>query len=202
MATIYVRQVKDLVAPCKQSLKRIFALGLVFLVSVLISAPTALVLSKKPSALEVSQAEPFSLPLNWKGLTPLHSSRFDVERVLGSPTRSYGQLYVYESDAERVNVWYSSGKCGRGPDSWRVPSDTMTRLEVFPAKSAVFRDFLFDRSKFERRKWTRPGDWVTYSNDADGISIEVTDYGGDTEELRSIVYKPKSKDKQLKCEGL
>jgi hypothetical protein len=201
MATIYVRQVQDLVAQYKQS-QHVFVVGLVFLVSVLMSAPTALVLNEELTVLQVPQAEPFSLPLNWKGLVPLHSNRLDVERVLGSARRSYGQFYVYENEAERVTVWYSSGKCGRGPDSWRVPADIMTRLEVFPAKSAIFRDFLFDRSKFERRKWARPGDWVTYSNDADGISIEVTDYGGDTEELRSIVYKPKSKDKQLKCEGL
>ena len=78
----------------------------------------------------------------------------------------------------------------------------MTRLEVFPAKSSVFRDLLFDRSKFERRKWSRPTDWITYFNEADGISIEVTDIGGDMEELRSIVYRPRSKDRSLRCEVL
>jgi hypothetical protein len=177
---------------------RVVALGLLVVICLWVSPLNARVLNETPT---FSQAEPFSLPLNWKGLTPLHSNRQDVERVLGSPRRSYAQLYVYENEAERVNVWYSSGKCGRGPDSWRVPADTMTRLEVFPFKSAIFRDLLFDRSKFERRKWTRPDDWVTYSNDADGISIEVADIGADMEEVRSIVYKPKSKDRHLKCDG-
>ena len=178
---------------------RVFALGLTVVVFLLLSTPTAFVLNETPTQ---SQGEPFSLPLNWKGLVPLHSSRLDVERILGSAIRSYGQLSFYENEAARVNVWYSSGQCGRGPDSWRVPAGIMTRLEVFPAKNSVFRDLLFDRSKFERRKWTRPDDWVTYSNEADGISIEVTDIGSNLEELRSIVYRPKLKDRQLRCELL
>jgi len=172
----------------------VLELGLLVIVFLLGSPPTALY--DTPLTL---QAEPFSLPLSWKGLVPLHSTRLDVERVFGSARRSYGQLSFYENAQERVSVWYSSGQCGHGPDSWRVPADTMTRLEVFPAKSSAVRDLLFDSSKFERRIWTRPDDWVTYSNDADGISIEVTDIGGDMEELRSIVYRPKSKDKSLKC---
>ncbi len=89
------------------------------------------------TTVDFSQTKPFSLPLNWKGLVPLHSNRFHVEQVLGAPRRSYGQLYVDESESERVNVWYSSGQCGRGPDSWRDPADTMKRLEVFPVSTAV-----------------------------------------------------------------
>lgn len=177
---------------------RFTALSLLVMLSVLFSQSTNLQ-NERPNP---SQTKYFSLPLTWKGLVPLHSNRLDVERVLGLPLRSYGQLYLYENESERVSVWYSSGKCNRGADSWRVPVNTLTRLEVFPAKSSTLRDLLFDRSRFERRKWNRPSDWVTYSNDGDGISIEVTDIGGDLEELRSIVYRPKLTDKQLRCEIL
>jgi hypothetical protein len=175
---------------------RFIALSFLVILSVAVSESTA----PRNEGQTLSQTKSFSLPLNWKGLVPLHANRLDVERVLGSAVRAYGQLYVYESESERVNVWYSSGKCNRGPDSWRVPAETMTRLEVFPAKGSTERELVFDRSKFERREWPRPTKWATYSNDADGISIEVTDIGGDMEEIRSIVYRPKLKDRQLKCE--
>ena len=55
----------------------------------------------------------------WRGIVPLHSTRLDVERLIGSPMRPGG--ITYDLQTERVNVGYSHGGCEKG-EEWNVPA--------------------------------------------------------------------------------
>ena len=48
----------------------------------------------------------------WRGIVPLHSTRADVERLVGSPMTPNG--ITYDLKNERVNVVYSDGGCAKG----------------------------------------------------------------------------------------
>src|SRR5262245_57910235 len=48
-------------------------------------------------------------PNAWRGIIPLHSTRADVERLLGHHKWSHGATSIYESKGERVDVLYSKG---------------------------------------------------------------------------------------------
>ena len=60
-------------------------------------------------------------PNSWRGIVPLHSTRVDVEKLLGKPISSRGATFVYDTNEQRINILYSSGKCVlSGSEKWNV----------------------------------------------------------------------------------
>ena len=142
---------------------------------------------------------PFPIPANWKGLIPLKSTRSDVEEILGKPKRSVPGPDIYENATERVDVRYARDRCEPWNGDWNVPANTVITIEVSPTKILLLEDLVFEKSKYVARKWSHPSDWITYRNQLEGISLETTDLGKNTEIVRVIRYSPKSSDKTLKC---
>ena len=140
---------------------------------------------------------------SWRGLTPLHSSRNDVERLLGRPN-TLGTYDVYRAENETVSVKYSKGTC-KGPNvEWSVPDDTLVELTVTPSLSFLLRKLDLDLSKYERQdlfplpEIPNPPKVVNYINDLEGITIRSQSHGG-TEEVISITYRPSAKDNKFRC---
>ena len=67
----------------------------------------------------------------WHGIVPLHSTRQDVERLLGSSRE--GCHCTYSLGNANVFVQYSVEPCldvrERG---WKVPKDTVINISVYP----------------------------------------------------------------------
>lgn len=150
-------------------------------------------------AIQLPSERPFPIPANWKGLIPLKSTRSEVEKILGKPRRSVPGPDIYENESERVDVGYARDRCEPWNGDWNVPANTVIRIEVRPIKTLLLEDLSFDKSKYVARKWSHPSDWITYSNVQEGISLETTDLGKNTEIVRVIRYSPKSSDQTLKC---
>src|SRR5882762_233211 len=69
----------------------------------------------------------------WKGIVPLHSTRADVERLLGPPVRLCEKGCSYDTKTLGVFVLYSGEPCDNGDQNgWRVPPDTVISLTVYP----------------------------------------------------------------------
>src|SRR5258708_6268781 len=81
----------------------------------------------------------------WRGLTPLHSTRSDVESLLGRGAGEDGQAY-YLPD---VNVFfvYSSTGCKSG-EKWDIPQGTVLRIIVYPKPTPRWSDLKVDKSTF------------------------------------------------------
>src|SRR6266498_1996177 len=63
----------------------------------------------------------------WRGIRPLHSTREDVERLIGPPMQPNGD--TYDLKGERVNIGYSDLRCTKGwPYGWNVPARTVTAI--------------------------------------------------------------------------
>lgn len=136
----------------------------------------------------------------WRGITPLHSTRTDVERVLGASVDPSG--FTYETDNEKVSIWYSDGPCKKGvSELWNVPKDTVLSITTYPKRKMSISDLNLDPAKYRRIRDPHLDEIVEYVNDDDGVQIEASAMMGRIEMVTSITYRPSAKDRHLRCPG-
>ena len=124
----------------------------------------------------------------WRGITPLKSTRADVERLLGKPNG----LGRYQFDNERAYVLYADGFCNRTDVcECLVPSDTVLGIFVTIEVEMKFSDLKLDLSKFRMKRDTHLSMLVSYSNDGEGIVYTTAD-----DEVTHVTYVPTAKDCQ------
>jgi hypothetical protein len=129
---------------------------------------------------------------DWRGITPLRSTRADVERLLGPPQSDSGSVYVTEG--ERVSVTYSRRACDYG---WRVPLDTVVSFFVHPKKPPKLSDLKLDEKRYERRRDLHIETLYYYVDPQEGINYTVDSGGG---VVTAVEYYPSLKDKALLCQ--
>jgi hypothetical protein len=134
----------------------------------------------------------------WRGIVPLHSTRADVERVLGPPTKQLaGNSVFYRTANETVIIDYAQGlPCGIGEkySQWRVPLDTVESILVTPNMGSPLSQLRIDESKYKKRSGgDRPED-IYYMNEHDGESLRVF-----MNEVMEITYSPAASDEHLRC---
>jgi len=137
----------------------------------------------------------------WRGIAPLHSTRADVERLLGPPTEAINKYSVtYSTPTETATIRYTAAlPCGIGAkySQWKVPGDTVESIMVTLIPPVPLSKLGIDESKYKKRSGGhRPQD-VYYMNDQEGESIRV--FAG---EVQDIDYYGASSDDSLACAGL
>ena len=136
---------------------------------------------------------------SWRGLTPLQSMREEVERLLGSPKDSVGKIFIYDTQAEKVHVWYSEGACKTsGIGQWNVPLGTVLQIRVYPKATILLRDLQFDMSKYQRLPDPNIPNWALYQNEDSGVLVQTKLENG-CEQVEILTYEPTKKDSQLRC---
>ena len=125
----------------------------------------------------------------WRGITPLKSTRTDVERLLGKPNG----LGRYEFKNERAYIDYAAG-CDQLKDCLcLVPEDTVINIFVTLEIDLKFSDLNIDRTKYKKGRGPHLPTIVTYTNDEEGVIYTVDD---DDNEVVHITYLPKKRDCQ------
>lgn len=137
----------------------------------------------------------------WNGITPLKSTREDVEKILGKPEPLSVAKYAagYKTKEGKVFVLYSTGMCDvNSAHGWNIPELTVISISFDPdyPNPYIFSDLKIDRSKFERHPDPGSLHLVSYANEVDGIVLTV-DTSDDT--VRNFGYFPESKYNCLKC---
>jgi hypothetical protein len=136
----------------------------------------------------------------WRGITPLHSTRADVERLLGPPieqTSPYSA--VYRTPNETVTIRYAKGlPCGIGEkySQWRVPTNTVEGIFVTLATPVPLTQLGMDESKYKKRSGSHTPD-TYYISEEKGESLRV--FQG---EVKDIDYFPAASDVSLACQGV
>jgi len=133
---------------------------------------------------------------SWKGVVPLHSTRADVERLLGAPNFEDSG---YEVEEGRVLISYSSQGCQEGlPGGWKVPTDTVTSISLTPTKEIKLADLLVTGKQYEQvyAVHTRQVAYVDIQEGVrygtlDGAVLDITYFASeaDDEKLRCGDYK-------------
>ena len=84
----------------------------------------------------------------WRGIVPLHSTRAEVERLLGPPTV---EDYGYRFEDEIATITYSSRACEEGlPGGWNVPINTVVEIRVSSNRELSSADALPKGKTFEQ----------------------------------------------------
>lgn len=132
----------------------------------------------------------------WRSIVPLHSSRVDVQRLLGTPLRSGKYTSSYELPAEIVQFMYAKGgACGSTIiDSWRVPRDTVVNIHVVPRTNTLFQS----NTSFIRVQDRQQSNIFHYSDNETGIRYTVENRTG-SEYVLAIDYLPAAADHNLRC---
>jgi hypothetical protein len=127
----------------------------------------------------------------WRGLVPLHSTREDVERVIGTPTD-----YYYNLSNETVLVEFSSGSCkdAANEDSYKVPADTVTRIMVIPKSELPLKTLNVDITRYKKSVDGEIKEHVFYYKEGGGESIEVFDG-----KVQSLTYTPLASEASFRC---
>jgi hypothetical protein len=134
----------------------------------------------------------------WKGIVPLHSTRADVERLLG-PGRGECKCH-YELYGDGIRVEYAKAPCAGYPSGWNVPADTVLTVEIDPGLQLQFSQLSLDESKYEKDYDDTLQTY--YSSREEGIQYVVASLDAVTgveNLIRSIRYVPSSKDAHLRC---
>lgn len=133
----------------------------------------------------------------WKGIAPLHSSRADVERLLGSPSAPCKSLCRYETKREVVFVGYSGETCTNNEENrWRIPRDTVISVTVNLEKRPKFSSLKLNRKKFTKTDDPELHRYTSYTSAELGVDYSVNDEG----RVYSIDWFPTAKDeKAFEC---
>jgi len=128
----------------------------------------------------------------WRGIVPLHSTRADVERLLGRSDEKCNCFY--KTGEAKIFVEYSRNRCQGFLTGWNVPRDTVLMISVQPETALRLADLVLDLTKFEKSSGTdTPVEYYT-DNDS-GVRYKVSDSGLVT----WIDYIPKRADYSLRC---
>lgn len=146
----------------------------------------------------VPLAEHRSMAKPWLGIVPLHSSRSDVYKLLGNPTRTGKYTAAFETPNEIVEFMFATGgSCGTTLiDSWRVARDTVVSIRVVPKKTVMFEN----RQSFVKSQDSTQIGIFHYSDLDEGVRYTVENRT-DGERVVSIDYFAASEDRILSCSG-
>lgn len=146
------------------------------------------------STVEFTQAK------GWRGLVPLHSTRADVERLLGTPKESRGVASTYQTKDQRVLVFYSAGQCQEtGSNDWNVPRDTVLSITIHPNAKLLVDQLKLDKTKYERVLDHHVQGVIYYFNKEEGVRISARLLEKEGEDVDSITYEPAARDNKLRC---
>jgi hypothetical protein len=133
---------------------------------------------------------------SWRGIEPLHSTRADVERLLGRPTDDKTPyIWIYDSPEEQALVYFSPGvPCEEGlPDGWRVPKNTVVGVDVYPHVRRKTSEVLTAGKEYDTVQAVHtPTRW--YNDPDEGITFTVQD-----DRVSQMSYGPAGKEKNYKC---
>lgn len=130
----------------------------------------------------------------WRSIVPLRSTRADVERLLGQPTKPGSSTYDLGSESAII-VFASGAPCGdNSPSSWQVPRDTVISVTVYSETKPPFSVLKIDRSKYKRVDDGHLPDVLYYINEEEGAKIEVVQGS-----VAGITCFPAAKDSHLRC---
>jgi len=141
----------------------------------------------------------------WRGIVPLHSTRSDVEKLLGPPPSSSADgsvLYklskfrsIYFIEEGEVYIVFAEKRNKEDvPCTDAVPADTVLLIKITPKKALSRSDIKLDEKKLKKFEPATPPDsgFEGYVDEEEGISFRI--YEGKVE---IINYFATAKDRSL-----
>jgi hypothetical protein len=119
----------------------------------------------------------------WRGIVPLHSTRADIERLLG-PGSNTGPVSIYKTANESIYVEYATEPCKGSMPGWNVTAGTVLHFTVRPKSEQHLSDVGIDVTQFTKTYDDAMGTY--YTNIREGIRYAVSSDGT----VESVSYIP------------
>lgn len=142
---------------------------------------------------------------DWRGIVPLHSTREDVEKLLGSPppppadgTRIYTlnkARSIYFLDEGEVYIVYAHQDIPDAVDCLgKVPEGTVLLIQITPKKEVRLTDLQLDKKRLRKFDPSEPKNigYEAYLDAEEGLLVRA--YKGRVDE---ICYLAKAEDKHF-----
>lgn len=141
---------------------------------------------------------------DWRGIVPLHSTRADVERLLGPPPprpKDSTILYTpgpassyYFFENEDVSILYMTDQLAERTGCSAFPVDMVIGISVYFKDHPPLNDLGIDQKKFVTHDPSKPPNlgFLAYVDNKDGVSI-CTRYG----KVWEINYYGEARDRQV-----
>lgn len=125
----------------------------------------------------------------WRGIVPLKSTRADVERILGRPSKKSVNAYYFSE--ESVLIRYSEHQCAEGD----VAPDPVLYISINPKVKRPLTELNLDLAKYQKK----PGDFDVldhfyYVNEEEGLTLSVR-----SGIVQEYIYGPTAKDNLHRC---
>ena len=137
----------------------------------------------------------------WRGIVPLHSTRTDVDRLIGyKKQRCGGNSCLYDLGDDTVFILYADEPTCKNDDAataWKVPRDTVIEIDVHFKTERKLTDLGLDLTRYTRVEDQELRGWVYYINREEGVEIEGSD-----KTASGINYYQEAKDNNLRCPAL
>ena len=128
----------------------------------------------------------------WRGIVPLHSTRADVERLLGpSNIEDSG----YDTRGEQVRISYSSQGCQEGlPAGWKVTANTVVSISVSSKNEIKLAGVLVPGKNYDQIYGVHTPH-VDYVDVLEGVRYSTLDGS-----VQTVTYfGSEADDKKLRC---
>jgi hypothetical protein len=133
-------------------------------------------------------------PQGWRGIVPLHSTRVDVERLVGTAEKP-GPISIYKTPTESLYVEYATEPCKGSTPGWNVAAETVLQFTVTSKNEQLFTDLGLDLGRYTKSYDDAMNAY--YTNVAEGIKYSVSSNGT----VESVSYIPSTRDGNLRCRG-
>jgi hypothetical protein len=132
-----------------------------------------------------------ALGKGWRGIVPLHSTRSDVEKLLGPAP---GWNYYLENETLHFEYQTSESECGKKGALWNVPLNTVLAILVVPKERKSIAEYGLDSTYVKSQAHLLYN--FNYINEDEGIEYSAT-----RDIVNRIIYVPALKDWILACPG-
>ena len=135
----------------------------------------------------------------WARIRPLRSTRVDVEKLLGKPTKP--EINLYETDGEKIVVWYSEGTCKQGnANLWNVPRDTVLAILVSLKQRASVSDIaVLQSEQFKGKPDQKNPGIIDYTSKDGSVRYQTVILSDGQEDVQFISISPSNRDDPLRC---
>jgi hypothetical protein len=128
----------------------------------------------------------------WRGIVPLHSTRADVEKLLGPPNNEDAG---YDFEDEKAFITYGFHKCEEDlPGGWNLPLETVVEVRISSNKDVSMADLSVPWQTLEQIYSVRTSQ-IEYLNAEEGVRYTTVDGF-----VRAITYIGSAEDqKKFSC---
>lgn len=133
-------------------------------------------------------------PQGWRGIVPLHSTRADVERLIGTAEKP-GPIAIYKTPTESLYVEYATERCKGSMPGWNVTAGTVLQFTVTSKNEELFSNLGLDLNRYTKSYDDALNAY--YTNVSEGIKYSVSSNGM----VESVSYIPSAGDADLRCRG-